>query len=65
MADVDKVINGLKRCLVCNMSPIAPAECQKAYLECEYTIGLYCAHKKLIRDAITVLERMKGEQNDI
>jgi len=56
MADINKVIQGLERCFVCDMSPVAPAEGQKAYLECEYTIGLYCGRDILLRDALALLK---------
>ena len=62
MADINKVIQGLERCLVCEMSPIASAEGQKAYLECEYTIALYCGRDRLLLDALKLLKIMKAEQ---
>jgi len=56
MADIEKVICGLERCLVCNASPLAPAEAQKAYMDCEYTIGVYCGRDKLLRDSLELLK---------
>ena len=56
MPDMEKVIKGLERCLVCNLSVLASEEEQKAYIDCEYTTGLYCRHDMLIRDAIALLK---------
>ena len=61
MPNREKVIKGLERCLICDISVIAPEEAQNAYRECEYTIGLYCGEKKLLREALALLK----EQPDI
>ena len=65
MADIQKVIKGFERCLVCDTSVIASAEAQKAYLECDYTVGLYCNQKKLLRDAIELLEEQHNKTIDV
>lgn len=65
MPDADKVVRGLERCLICDPSPIAPAENQKAYLDCEYTVGLYCNRNKLLRDAIALLKEQKESDSFI
>lgn len=56
MTDIEKVTRGIERCLVCNASPLAPAEAQKAYMDCEYTIGVYCGRDKLLRDTLELLQ---------
>lgn len=58
---MDKVIKGLERCLICDISVIAPEEAQNAYRECEYTVGLYCGEKKLLREAITLLKEQEAK----
>ena len=59
MPDREKVIEALERCLICDVSVIATPEAQKAYRECEYTIGLYCGQKKVLRDALSLLKEQK------
>ena len=59
MTDIDKVIQGIERCLVCDTSPIALPEAQKAYLDCEYTVGLYCGRDILLRETLEVLKEQK------
>ena len=59
MPDIDKVINGLERCLVCNTSIIGTKEGQRAYIDCEYTIGLYCGQDRVIRESIVLLKEYK------
>lgn len=54
--DREKVIKGIERCLVCDPSVIASDEGQKAYLDCEYTVGLYCDRKRLLLDALALLK---------
>lgn len=56
MTDTEKVIKGLERCLICDTSVVASKEAQNAYIECEYTVGLYCGQKKLLRDAISLIK---------
>lgn len=57
--DREKVIKGLERCLICDMSVVAPEEAQNAYRECEYTVGRYCGQKKLLRDALALLKEQE------
>lgn len=56
MPDREKIIKGLERCLICDISVIAPEEAQNAYRECEYKVGLYCGEKKLLREAVALLK---------
>ena len=56
MADKNKVIRGWERCKKCSMSPISTPEELKAYLDCEYTVGLYCGKDKLINQTIELLK---------
>ena len=60
--DMEKVIRGIERCLVCETSVMATEEGQKAYRECEYTTWLYCRRDNLLRDAIALL---KEQENDL
>ena len=57
MADIDKVIRGWERCQKCNTMPLMG---NIAYIECEYTTGLYCRKDKLISETLNVL---KEQQN--
>ena len=61
MVDREKVISGWERCKVCDTSLIASAEGQRAYIECEYTTGLYCRRDKLIEDTLTLLKEQDEE----
>lgn len=54
--DREKIISGWERCKVCDTSLIASAEGQRAYIECEYTTGMYCRRDQLIRDTLTLLK---------
>ena len=58
----EKVIKGLERCLICDISVVASEEAQNAYRECEYTVGLYCEQKKLLRDALALLKEQEAVQ---
>ena len=59
MIDVEKVLRGWERCKACDMRPIAPEEGQKAYLDCEYTIGMYCGKDKLIYETMEILKHLE------
>lgn len=61
MTDAQRIIKAWKRCDVCNTSAIAPEEGTKAYLECEYTTGLYCRKDKLIYDTIKLITEQEKE----
>lgn len=65
MPDKEKVIKGLERCLICDISVIASEEAQNAYRECEYTVGLYCGEKKLLRETITLLKEQEDTINEL
>ena len=56
MTDTEKVIKAWERCKVCDMSMIAAPEGRKAYLDCEYTLGLYCRRDMLINETIKILK---------
>ena len=60
MEDIEKVIKGIERCLICDISVVAPEEAQNAYRECEYTVGLYCGEKELLRDALELLKEQQA-----
>ena len=55
MTDVKKVLDGWKRCQKCNSTR------SKAYLECEYTVGLYCGKDNLVYDTINVLQELEAD----
>ena len=57
MADLDKVIRGWERCNECRELPPGLSQ---AYVDCEYTIGLYCAQSKLINETLKVLKEQKS-----
>ena len=57
MADIEKVIKGLERCL----KHTCPAIYSKEYKECEYTVGLYCGKDKLLNEALDLLKEQKAE----
>ena len=59
MADVDKVIRGQERCKECNNAPAFGMN--QAYIDCEYTIGLYCGQDKLRNETIEVLKSQREE----
>lgn len=52
MADIEKVIKGLERCL----KHTCPDIYSKEYKECEYTVGLYCGQDKLLHEALELLK---------
>ena len=62
MTDVEKVVKGLERCLVCDISVVASPEGEKAYRDCEYTVGLYCKQKNLMRDAIKLIKEQQKQK---
>lgn len=56
MIDREKVVRGLERCLICSTSPISSAEELKAYIDCEYTVGLYCGKDRLLFETLELLK---------
>lgn len=65
MADREKAIRGIERCLVCDTSVVAPPDAKKAYLDCEYTLGLYCVQDRLLHDALELLKEQKEREKAI
>ena len=61
MADREKVIRGLERCL----KHTCPAIDSKEYRDCEYTIGLYCGQDKLMRDALALMKEQEEREQRI
>lgn len=55
MADIEKVIKGLERCL----KHTCPDIYSKEYKECEYTVGLYCGQDKLLHEALELLKEQQ------
>ena len=53
MHDREKLIEGWERCNDCVKYPIGTSQ---AYLDCEYTIGLYCAREILFRRTLDFLK---------
>jgi len=58
MADLEKVIKGWERCEECRKHPIGTSQ---AYLDCEYTVGLYCGQDKLIWHTLEVLKEFRNK----
>ena len=56
MPDTEKVLKAWDRCRVCEPCMIASPEGRKAYLDCEYTQGLYCRRDRLIDETIEILK---------
>lgn len=59
MPDTDKIIKAWERCNKCNMSLNADEEGRKAYLNCEYTVGMYCGKDRLIHETIDTLKEQQ------
>ena len=59
--NVDKIIKGWERCKICNPSLIASPEGRKAYIDCEYTIGMYCGRDRLIYETIELLKEQQAK----
>ena len=57
MADIEKVIKGWERCEECRMHPFGTSQ---AYLDCEYTVGLYCGQDKLIWHTLEALKEQEA-----
>ena len=60
MADIEKVIKGLERCL----KHTCPDIYSKEYKECEYTVGLYCGQDKLLHEALELLKEQEAMNVD-
>lgn len=60
MPDTDKIAKAWDRCNKCNMSLNADEEGRKAYLDCEYTVGMYCGKDRLIRETIDTLKEQES-----
>jgi len=43
------------------MSLVSDEEGRKAYLDCEYTVGMYCGRNRLIFDTITLLKKQREQ----
>ena len=56
MEDREKVFAALERCKTCDTSLLASDDGKKAYIDCEYTTGLYCRQDRVIADAIELLK---------
>jgi len=61
MTDIDKILRAWKRCRKCNTSMIATLEERESYIECEYTIGIYCGKDRLIDETIALLEEQSQQ----
>ena len=59
MTDREKVLKGWQRCKICNPGITATDEAKRAYVECEYTVGLYCDRNRLMNDTIELLQPVK------
>ena len=61
MADIDKVIRGWERCKGCATHPVGTSQ---EYLDCEYTIGLYCGQDILRYETLEVLKECKEKMKN-
>ena len=57
MDDIEKIIKAWERCRECRSLPVGMSE---AWVECEYTIGLYCAQDKLVGETIKLLKSIQA-----
>ena len=56
MTDIENIIKAWERCEECRTHPVGMSQ---AYLDCEYTIGLYCGQDKLVRHTLDVLKSIQ------
>lgn len=59
MKNIDEIIEALERCKICDTSIVASKEGRKAYIDCEYTTGLYCRKDILLDDILFFLKKQK------
>lgn len=59
MDDLEKIIKAWERCRECRSLPVGMSE---AWVECEYTIGLYCAQDKLVGETIKLLKSIQADR---
>ena len=60
MPDLEKVINGLERCL----KNTCPSVFSEEYRNCEYTMGLYCRKDKLLQDVLELLKEQEEQKRN-
>jgi len=53
MTDKERILNAWDRCNKCTFPSVFGD--QKPYLDCEYTIGLYCGQDRLVRETVELL----------
>lgn len=61
MDGLEKIIKAWERCRECNSMPVGLSD---AWVECEYTIGLYCAQDKLVNETLKLLKTIQQERGD-
>ena len=61
MDDLEKIIKAWERCRECNSMPVGLSD---ALVECEYTIGLYCAQDKLVNETRKLFKTIQQERGD-
>ena len=54
MTEKEKILRAWERCDECHKHPIGMSE---AYVECEYTMWLYCRQDALIRDTVELIKK--------
>ena len=55
---IDDIITAWERCNECRMHPVGLSQ---AYLDCKYTIGLYCGQDKLVWHTLDLLKELKKQ----
>lgn len=61
MDNLEKIIKAWERCRECHSMPVGLSD---AWVECEYTIGLYCAQDKLVNETLKLLKTIQQERGD-
>jgi len=54
MTEKEKILQAWERCDECHKHPVGMSE---AYVECEYTMWLYCRQDALIRDTVELIKK--------
>ena len=62
MQDINNILEAWKRCRKCTMGLIpGNEEGTQAYIDCKYTLGMYCMKDKLEIQTIELLEQLKNK----
>lgn len=53
ITDKEKILKAWERCDECHKHPVGMSD---AYIECEYTMWIYCRQDELIRETVDLLK---------